>query len=1297
MNVFMLPAVVFALFIAVDILSAKVLKVKRTVLRNVSLAVLCVLTLASGIGCGLSVAQNADNTAKTLYNAYSYLLEGNIDKAAENAEKVQSPHADMISLLTDCWRDNYASTFINADDLKASGKLNDDLYAQADRIYTLARQMSGLEGNLPGADEVCTELTNIARDCFALLKISEKSEVVFLSGFKRDRMLNNDNFYEIDAQTLSDMLLETPNDKELLRYSIDYYNTMGGLDIAEENARKLLEADKSVDNIVLYTDVIAQKLINDISITSYDDSDKEVAALLKKAEDAEASAEMYDEGNPRHDEYLTKAAEFRKQANGIKAKRIINWLTAQTPLFGDKSGVIELQLSKLYSASGNEVKAREILLNLIKRKDIINDDSSIKNALMQLSAVYFDTSASDEDITAAINAVLQADAFLSDSVLNRGYSQFLNNLLKYERVSVFISRVNTDHYPTVRAYLNVNGKKDDFEELASDFDVSDFTFADNGFAISNKNVTRIEDDASNYISIALVIDGSGSMQGPRIENARRAVQACINNLAPETQELSIVMYDDVVEILSPLTNEVSRLRSGAEKIVADGGTNIPIGLLGGIESLKDAVGTKAIILMTDGEDGNSGEMPGAIEAAQEENIAVFTVSTGGGNREYMENIANETGGSYMEAVTDAELINVYTALQNYIVNNYCFEYTVEEDIVSNPRMLTIGLADYQVSSSRIYTYGGLVLTKDGSYITHAEEGSLRLLYAEPSVVSARDAELGVPIFISATGVTDGTKVFINGSEIDDIKTVGDSVILFTISGKYNPGVQNITVQLPDGTSKSTENLLSISGIAGKKLEGHTIVIGGNGNTLYADQVEQKDAYTLKLSGNIILNGFIRTSSTVTVQTNAPVTLSGSRTTLHSGTISGGGAAYIDFADSQNVPSNYGQMAFEGGSVKVLDSFSFFFDEYSLNLNYAGATLTLPGFGEVYAEAQFNGSELTYAINGSYILSDMQNNLNYALNGIPLPQNRVSNAAQMITGYSPQNQYSLHNEYGVYAQTENLTVTFGKDFGSIIGTGMVSGYLGLIEITDGKLMIDTTNTDSMYMLSGTAQFSNLHESLNIDGQTPFSIASAGWYPDHIILNATGMSINTAGLSECFTSNIPPKALDGAITVSYPLSISDEPYRDQLSTVLTDVSLICDKIEFVCASDHSQSGMIAYNSVNPAQYVKFTGNGVVIPINDINELSLFGTDLGGEISGTATVSDRQIELNLNVDGHLDNAYFDIRHDGKANLNVQLLRNSSAGSTFVVTLTYGGKSLAYNASATGGISPQNGFNTYAEDSGQ
>lgn len=1295
MNVLLLLAIVFVLFILADILTARYFKLKRTPVRNISFGVLCVLTVSCAIGGGLLVARNTDMTARTLYNAYSYLLDGNIDKATENAAKIQNPHSEIINLLADCWNDNYASAFINSEDMISSGKLNEDLYSQVDVIYNLSRKMTGLESPMPSNDEAYAQLNKIANNCFALLKISENKEVDFLLGFRRDSMLNNDDFYDVDSRLLSEMLLETPNDRELLRYLVKYCNAVGNLDIAEENAYKLLNSKRSVENTILYTDVIAQKLINDISISVYDPDDKEISNLLKKAEDAEKAAVLYNEGNLRRDENFAKAEEYRKQANGVKAKRIINWLTAQTPLFGDSSGMIDLQLSRLYTAAGNDTKARQILFDLIKRKDRIDSASPIKPLLTKLSDVYYDTLASDDDIAMAISEVLRIDAFLPDSVLSRSYSQFLNDILKYERVSIYISRVDGTDYPTVRAYLNINGKKDGIEELANDFVLEDFTFSDNGFNVPIKNVRRIEDDSNNYISIALVVDTSGSMDGSRLENAKRAVEACIRNMQPETQELSIVDFSNSARILTPLTNDKSVLGQIVSQIHNPGGTNISSGLIAGVESLKNAAGVKSVILMSDGEDGSPELMDDAIAFAQTENVSVFTISLGEADNAYMQNIAQQTGGTFMAAATEFDLINVYTTLQNFIVNNYCFEYKVTDDIGSNPRVLNVGLKDYDVSSSRTYGNGGLVLTKDGSYITRGDSGALQLLYAEPAVVSVKDAELGVPIFISAVGVTDGAKLFINGNEVKNIKIAGDSTIAFTLIGEYKTGALNISVRLSDGTSQSTDKLISVAGTTDNTYAGQTIVLGRSGNTLYADNVEQKDNYTLKLNGNVVLNGFLRTVSSVTVQSNSPITSSGGRITLQSGSISGGGAAYIDFSVSTSGAANYGQSAFGGGSAKVLDSFSFYFDENTININSSRATVSLPGFGDIYGDVQFNGSELIItAYSGS--LKELQDNLNYILNGIPLPKNSTSTAMQMITGYSPQGQYR-DNDYGLNTNADELNIIIRKDFMSVKGTGTTSGYLGLVEIKDGKLTIDTDNAASMYEITGTARFNAITSALSVDEQTPVTIASAGFYPDTLTLNATGLSINATGLSECFASGKLPKALDGSLNVSYPLSIKDQPYRGQISSLLTDVKINCDKIEFVCTDDWDRNGIKAYNSSDPNKYIVFTNNGVVIPIYDVDEIALFGSELGGEINGTATFSDRQIELSINVDGHLDNNYFGIKHDGKANLTVSIPRNSRPGNIVSVTLSYGGKTMSYNATVAGSISPQDGFNTYTEDYGQ
>jgi hypothetical protein len=238
---------------------------------------------------------------------------------------------------------------------------------------------------------------------------------------------------------------------------------------------------------------------------------------------------------------------------------------------------------------------------------------------------------------------------------------------------------------------------------------------------------------------------------------------------------------------------------------------------------------------------------------------------------------------------------------------------------------------------------------------------------------------------------------------------------------------------------------------------------------------------------------------------------------------------------------------------------------------------------------------------------------------------------------------------------------------------------------------------MFGVRGIAGFGAAAEALGANGQPPIEITSAGWYPEAVKLNATGLSVNTRGLDVCFTDGAPPKPLDGAIRARYPIVITDEPYGGQVSSLLSDITLDCDKLEFTGAGDGNQNSIKAYNSADPGRFVLFTPGGVTVPVNDVDELALFGSDIGGEISGAATVSDRQIELSLDVDGHLDNAYFGVRHDGKAKLKLILPRNASAGTTLPVTLTCDGQTLSYDADVTGSVSLRDEFSIYSEEDGE
>lgn len=188
-----------------------------------------------------------------------------------------------------------------------------------------------------------------------------------------------------------------------------------------------------------------------------------------------------------------------------------------------------------------------------------------------------------------------------------------------------------------------------------------------------------------------------------------------------------------------------------------------------------------------------------------------------------------------------------------------------------------------------------------------------------------------------------------------------------------------------------------------------------------------------------------------------------------------------------------------------------------------------------------------------------------------------------------------------------------------------------------------------------------------------------------------------MQKYFTEGVTPEGLEGSIVVQYPVGLENELYRGQIEGLMTDMSLSCDRVLFVSSNEWNKSGVKVYSSENPDFYVMFTPEGMEIPVKDVDELELFGSRLGGEISGTALITDRQIMLNLSVDGHLDNGYYGIAHDGRAAFSTVLQRGAHANSRVTVTLGYDGQTVNYEATAGGNISIQDGFSTYAEDNGQ
>jgi len=112
------------------------------------------------------------------------------------------------------------------------------------------------------------------------------------------------------------------------------------------------------------------------------------------------------------------------------------------------------------------------------------------------------------------------------------------------------------------------------------------------------------------LDIALVLDRSGSMAGPKLDAVRESAAYLIRRLN-RTDRVAVITYDDEVELVSSLDGlETEDLLQLVEGITSGGGTNLSGGWLKGVEALlaaprlPDGSGRKPIrrvLLLTDGQ------------------------------------------------------------------------------------------------------------------------------------------------------------------------------------------------------------------------------------------------------------------------------------------------------------------------------------------------------------------------------------------------------------------------------------------------------------------------------------------------------------------------------------------------------------------------------------------------------------------------------------------------------------------------------------------------------------------------
>ncbi|MBW2527945.1 MAG: VWA domain-containing protein [Deltaproteobacteria bacterium] len=134
------------------------------------------------------------------------------------------------------------------------------------------------------------------------------------------------------------------------------------------------------------------------------------------------------------------------------------------------------------------------------------------------------------------------------------------------------------------------------------------------------------------LSLALVLDTSGSMQGNKLEQARNSVLRLIDSMN-DSDEIALIRYSTSAELVQPLTRlgtVRSSLRARVMEMGAGGGTNIPGGLGAGIDALRFAGRDRIhrLVLVSDGLDSSRPQSESLAQSSASRGVTISALGIG---------------------------------------------------------------------------------------------------------------------------------------------------------------------------------------------------------------------------------------------------------------------------------------------------------------------------------------------------------------------------------------------------------------------------------------------------------------------------------------------------------------------------------------------------------------------------------------------------------------------------------------------------------------------------------------------
>jgi Ca-activated chloride channel family protein len=271
----------------------------------------------------------------------------------------------------------------------------------------------------------------------------------------------------------------------------------------------------------------------------------------------------------------------------------------------------------------------------------------------------------------------------------------------------FSSGVNPSQFSSgvnlVEVYASVTNERG---EAVTGLAQGDFELRENGEVQAIANFAAGEFP----LSVAVGLDRSFSMSGPRLPLAKSAARAFLEELRPQDESMVLAIGSEV-EVVAPLSADRARQFQALARLDPFGTTGLHDAIIRAIDEVQVAKGRRALVLLSDGDDRYSrSSASDALDRARRADVMVFPVALGSTRPPLFAELATLTGGRSFHTRDPAKLSETLRAIARELREQYLLGYAPSRPLVA-------GRNEWRSIAVTVKRPGAQVRARDG-YLNH---------------------------------------------------------------------------------------------------------------------------------------------------------------------------------------------------------------------------------------------------------------------------------------------------------------------------------------------------------------------------------------------------------------------------------------------------------------------------------------------------------------------------------------------------------------------------------------------------